>query len=345
MQHHDFGKTGLQIPRIVFGTGPLGNLYQVAPEETKFGIVEQWFQQVEAPVAIDTAGKYGAGLSLEVIGRLLKQLDVSPDQVVISNKLGWKRVPLKTSEPTFEPGSWAGLEHDAEQHISYDGIRECWEQGCRLLGGQYTPALASVHDPDEYMAAASSNDDRRRRFDDIVEAYRALAELKQQGSVRAIGVGSKDWRVIQEIDQVVDLDWVMFANSLTVYQHPPELIRFVEDLHQRGLGIINSAVFHGGFLVGGDFFDYRPVTPDDEEGRQLLSWRENFNALCQRHNVSPAAVCMQYGLSFEGVVALSLATGNPQRIATQVADIEADIPDSLWQEAQELGLMAESAFA
>ena len=54
----------------------------------------------------------------------------------------------------FEPGVWMGLEHDAVQRISYDGILECWDEGCRLLGDAYKPRLASVHDPDEYLAAA-----------------------------------------------------------------------------------------------------------------------------------------------------------------------------------------------
>jgi D-threo-aldose 1-dehydrogenase len=39
-------------------------------------------------------------------------------------------------------------------------------------------------------------------------------------------VGAKDWRVIRAIAEVVDLDWVMFACSLTVYTHPPELLEF-----------------------------------------------------------------------------------------------------------------------
>lgn len=348
MQHLELGKTGIRIPRIVFGTTALGNIYRVVPDEVKLEITRQWFEHVEAPVVIDSAGKYGAGLSLEVLGRNLRELGIKPDQAIISNKVGWKRVPLTGPEPTFEPGAWAGLDYDAELHISYDGIRECWEQGCDLLGAEYVPALASVHDPDEYLAAASSPDDRQRRFDDIVEAYRALAELKQQGATQAIGVGSKDWRVIEEIVQVVELDWVMIANSLTVYRHPPELIRFVGSLQQKGIGIINSAVFHGGFLVGGDFFDYRLVdvnnnvnnNANNEADQKLLAWREQFQALCQRHDVTPSVACLHYGLSFAGVTAVAVATSNPKRIATQVADVEAEVPKSLWTEAQELGLMA-----
>ena len=158
------------MPRVVFGSTCLGNLFVQMTDESKAELVREWFRCMPKPVAIDSAGKYGAGLALEVIQRELTNLGIEPAEVVISNKLAWRRIPLTASEPTFEPGVWIGLEHDAVQEISYDGILRCYEDGCRMLG-DYEQALVSVHDPDEYLAAATDADDRRRRLDDIVEAY------------------------------------------------------------------------------------------------------------------------------------------------------------------------------
>src|SRR6185436_3349385 len=100
MQHHALGNTDLAIPRLVFGTSCLGNLYEALPRDVKLAISRESFAQVPAPVVLDTAGKYGAGLALEVIGANLRELGVSPDAVIISNKLGWLRKPLTTPEPT-----------------------------------------------------------------------------------------------------------------------------------------------------------------------------------------------------------------------------------------------------
>ncbi len=111
--------------------------------------------------------------------------------------------------------------------------------------------MVSVHDPDEYLAAASSPAERQRRLADILDAYRALADLKRNGEVAAIGIGSKDWRIVQEIAAMVSLDWAMLANSLTIFRHPPELLAFVSDLESRGITVINAAVSHAGFLTGG----------------------------------------------------------------------------------------------
>ena len=134
---------------IVFGTSCLGNLYREIPLETKTAIAAEWFKAYPKPV-IDSAGKHGAGLSLECIGKTLKLLGKKPGDITISVKLGWRRKPLMTSEPTFEPGAWAGLEWDAQQDISYDGILRCYEEAKELLNG-YPIDLVSVHDPDEYL--------------------------------------------------------------------------------------------------------------------------------------------------------------------------------------------------
>jgi D-threo-aldose 1-dehydrogenase len=321
----------------VFGTSCLGNLYQALPFETKLAISREWFAHHEPPGVIDSAGKYGAGLALEMIGRNLRELQIPAEKVIISNKLGWKRVPLTTAEPTFEPGAWVDLKYDAVQCISYDGILECWEQGCQLLGPEYPPQLLSVHDPDEYLAAATSGSDRDRRFAEIIAAYQALGELKAAGKTRAIGIGSKDWRVIAEIEREVALDWVMFANSLTIYRHPTELLEFVAGLVAKNIAVINSAVFHAGFLVGGKFFDYRMVSQQTDP--ELFEWRARFMAICNKHGVPPAIACVQFALMPPGVVAISLNTSEPSRVGYNVAAVEATVPHEFWYDAKRTGLI------
>ena len=339
MEHAPLGATGLDLPQLVFGTSCLGNLYEAISNQTKRAICREWFAHLPTPIAIDTAGKYGAGLALEVIGRNLRELGVPADDVVVSNKLGWLRTPLRSAEPTFEPGVWANLQYDAEQRISYCGILECWEQGCELLGAQYRPQMVSVHDPDEFLAAAASPHDRRRRFDQVLDAYRALAELKQRGEAAAIGVGAKDWRVIQEIEQLVELDWVMLANSLTMYRHPPELLAWTAAIAAQGIFVINSAVFNAGFLVGGKFLDYRIPSRDSVDDQQAFEWRDRFLTLCNEWKITPATACVQYAITRPGIAAVALNTSSPPKIAENVAAVEARLPEEFWHAAQQNGLI------
>ncbi|MCC9658097.1 aldo/keto reductase [Rhodopirellula halodulae] len=329
---------GNVLPPIVFGTSALGNLYQAVDQNTKRSIVSEWFEHCNGVVAADSAGKYGAGLALECMADALRSLEISPNQVLISNKLGWRRVPLKTPEPTFEPGAWVGLEHDAVQDISYDGILRCWEQGCELMA-PYQPQLVSVHDPDEYLTASTSEDDRKRRWDDILGAYQALSELRDRGDVLGIGVGSKDWRVSEELTRAFPLDWVMLATSLTIREHPPALLDFIERMRQSNVSIINSAVFHAGFLTGGQYYDYRKVTGESAEDQVLICWRDRFHHHCEQHGVLPAEACVAFGMSPPGVIATALNSSNPKRIAQNVGLVSANPPKAFWDSMKQEGLV------
>ncbi len=324
------GKTNLHVSPIIFGTSCLGNLYQALGNDTKREIISEWFKWVESPVVIDTAGKYGAGLALEVIGKSLGELGINADQIIISNKLGWYRTELKTPEPTFEPGVWMGLEHDAVQKINYKGILECWEQGNELLGGNYNTEILSVHDPDEYITQAQSEQEREKRLSDVIEAYHALTELRKKGKATAIGVGAKDWRIIRELTRYVDLDWIMLAISLTIMKHTPELLEFIEELTKRNIGVINSAVFHGGFLTGSEFFDYRKVDPSSSADKPLFRWRELFHRICNDCKVKPSEACVQFGISPPGIISVALNTSKPERVKENVEMVQSIIPDEFW---------------
>jgi D-threo-aldose 1-dehydrogenase len=323
-------------PKVIFGTSALGNLYSEPSIETKQQIVAEIIRSSQGIPVFDSAGKYGAGLALECLAQTLGALNVDPSQVKISNKLGWQRVPLRAAEPQFEPGAWVNLKHDAVQSISYEGILACFEQGNQLLG-PYKSRLVSVHDPDEYLAAASSERDRVKRTQDLLEAYRALAELKAKGEVDAIGVGSKDPYMIDSIAQQVPLDWAMFACSITPYTHTAYVVDLITQLANQGVKIINSAVFNAGFLVGGSHFDYRLVTrhayPD------LFAWRDKFFAVCDKYQADPAAVCVQFSFRFPQITSVALNTSSPGRVASNLHLAEAPIAEALWVELKQQRLI------
>ncbi len=335
-----FGKTGLDLPGIVFGATSLGNLFRAATDDEKSAIVQQWLSSGLSPVVIDSAGKYGAGLSLEVIGRELAARSVPRSSVVISNKLAWRRVPLTTPEPTFEPGAWVDIQHDAVQDISYDGIMRCWHEGNQLLG-DYPAQLVSVHDPDEYLDASSDAADRARRLQDIIEAYRALVELKQAQQVAGVGVGAKNWRVIQELDRYCQFDWVMFANSFTILEHPPELRELITSLSGRGVAVINSALFHGGFLLGGEFYNYRRVDPTQSADQQLLATRSKLASICQEFECSVFDVGVAFGRSHPGIHAVALSSSRADRVREHLAAVERQLPPELWSRLREAGILAD----
>lgn len=329
----------MKLTPIIFGTSCLGNLYKVVPFETKVAIAAEWFKAFDRPV-IDSAGKYGAGLSLDCIGRALRELGKQPGDLAISVKLGWRRSRRLAAgeEPTFEPGAWAGLEWDAVQDISYDGILRCFAEAKELLGG-FPVDLVSVHDPDEYLAHAESQrggDGQNSAFSaalrEIKDAYRALFELKARGEVKGVGIGAKDWRVIRLLwRDGVTFDWAMFACAPTLLVHPPELLDFVRELKAAGVTLIDSAVFNGGFLTGGDMIDYR--TADPVKDAAAFAFRDRYLALCRAYALDPAAPAVEYAYRL-GFDAVALNTSSPRRILQNAAYAHLAAPAAFWKELE-----------
>ena len=315
------------LPKVIFGTSSLGNLYSAPPFETKLNIVKEIINANPELAVFDSAGKYGAGLALESLAECLSELKIPKDKVLISNKLAWKRVPLTSDEPTFEPGAWVDLKNDAIQDISYQGIIDCYEQGNELLG-EYDAQLVSIHDPDEYLASAKNDEDLKDRKEKLLEAFRALDELKKSGRVQSVGVGAKDISVIDFISDHFQLDWAMFACSITPYTHSDFAIKLLKKLGQQGVDVINSAVFNAGFLIGGTHFDYQLIS--QETHPEVFDWRDKFFAICQEFDIKPAAACVQFSFLFPEIKAIALNTSKPERVKSNMDLAHAKIPQDFW---------------
>jgi D-threo-aldose 1-dehydrogenase len=120
-QRRTLGTTGLYLPRIVFGTAALGNVERVMTDQAKIALCGEFLRLLAPPVWIETSYAYGDGMALEVLGRALRKLDVTGDEVELQ------------------------LTIDA-RHVS--SIAECWERSCRLLGDA-RPKLIAIGDADE----------------------------------------------------------------------------------------------------------------------------------------------------------------------------------------------------
>jgi D-threo-aldose 1-dehydrogenase len=215
----------------------------------------------------------------------------------------------------------------AQRELSHAGNRviNCWEKSIV---------------PDEYLATAGNDSELRLRlYSDILGAYKALFGLKKSDSSISIGVGAKDWKVIREISEDVDLDWAMFANSLTLYSHPADLVSFITKLHSRGVTIINSAVFNAGFLTGGNYFNYQLVRKEDPEHNKLFKWRDSFFKICDDFSISPSHACIRFGMSHPAVAAVALNTSNPDHVKRNVGEVQDEVPAEFFNVMKERGLI------
>ena len=104
----------------------------------------------------------------------------------------------------------------------------------------------------------------------------------------------------------------------------------MEKLKADRVGIIDSALFNGGFLTGGSMLDYRKADPVRDAA--LFQKRADYLAVCGDFSVDPAAAAVEFGFRQPGVVAVSLNTSDPARIPMNASYAQHHAPAGFWAE-------------
>ena len=183
------GATDIEVTSLGFGGAPLGAVGDRISAETAAAIIHRARQG--GIRYFDTAPLYGHGLSEKRVGATLATLP--RDEFVLSTKVGRLLVPATEGE------RYAGM-HDAEPvairyDYSYDAVRRSLESSLERLGLDRVDILL-CHDIDVWTHGDAQPG--------IFEAARdgalpAMRELREQGVVRAIGLGVNEWQVCSRV--------------------------------------------------------------------------------------------------------------------------------------------------
>lgn len=307
-----------------FGAAPIGNLARrVTDEAAATALQAAWDGGVRY---YDTAPHYGLGLSERRLGAFLRERP--RDEFVISTKVGRVLEP----NPSFSGGD--DLEHgfDVPDDLvrrfdpSEAGVRRSLEDSLERLGLDRVDVLF-LHDPDVYDL------DRG-----LAEGLPALARLRDEGLVDAIGVGVNDAAVAARAIREGDLDVVMIAGRYTLLEQPAadELLPLAEE---RGVAIVAAAPYNSGLLAtetpaADAHYNYAAAPPE------VLARARALAEACREEGWSLPAAAIQFPLRHPAVRAVAVGTARAEAVRENLARLESPAPDGFWQRLAERGLIA-----
>ena len=201
---------GLELPVIGLGTAPLGDLYARLDEPVALQTVRA---ALDAGITLfDTAPLYGHGLAEHRLGSALRQ--VPRDRLTISSKVGRVLDPAPGGVHD-RSGYVGGLPYRARFDYSYDGAWRSLEQSLLRLGLARVDVLL-IHDVDVWT---HGGDGVEQRFGECMDGcYRALGEMRDQGLVKAIGVGVNESAMCERFARAGDFDLMMLAGRYTLLE-------------------------------------------------------------------------------------------------------------------------------
>ncbi|GIT79696.1 oxidoreductase [Leifsonia sp. LS1] len=289
------------------GCAPIGNLFRAVADADAEATVHAAL--ADGIRFFDTAPHYGAGASERRLGAALRGVD--RDTVSIATKVG-RRIVDAHGDPVPVGGSGA----DTVGDLSADGVLRSVEGSLRRLGTDRIDVLY-LHDPVDVDEA-------------LREAIPALLRLREDGVVRAIGVGMVWPDPLTRFVREADIDVVMIAGRVTLLDRTAEsdLLPAAAD---RGVGVIAAGVYNSGILadpVGSPYFDYREAGP--ELRRRALALRDR----CTARGVQLPHAAARYPLDRRGAEAVVVGARTPAEVAAFVAAATAPIPPELWPELE-----------
>jgi D-threo-aldose 1-dehydrogenase len=327
------GRTGLELTRLGFGGASIGGIFRWVEDEDAIATVRHaWSLGVRY---FDTAPLYGYGASERRFGRALA--DQPRDGFVLSTKVG----RLVRDVAAILPGTdidrqMLGGREDAYYVIrdpvrivfdySADGVRRSIEESLERLGLDRVD-IALIHDPDRHWEQA------------IGEAWPALARMRDEGTIRAVGAGMNQSAMLARFAREGDFDVFLLANRYTLLDQSA-LSDLLPICVERGIGILLGGVMNSGVLADprpDSKFDYRPAPP------QVVERALRIGEVCERHGVPLRAAAIQFPLAHPAVASLIAGVRRIDHLEEYPAAMAREIPASLWAELRTEGLLAPEA--
>jgi D-threo-aldose 1-dehydrogenase len=314
------GRNGVRVSALALGTAPLGNLFAPVAETDAEATVRA---ALAAGLSyLDTAPHYGVGLAERRLGRVLAGLP--REAFTISTKVGRLLRPLAPGE-TADPEGFAGVPPAKRVwDLSRDGVRRSLEESLARLGLDRVDILL-LHDPDDH---------EREAYD---QAFPALAELRDDGVVGAIGAGMNQAEMLTRFVRDLELDLVLVAGRYSLLDQRA-LAELLPTCAARGTAVVIGGVFNSGLLADprpGATFDYAPAPPE------LVARAVRLGEVCARHGVPLRDAALAFPFGHPAVTSVLVGARTPGEVEDAVASFGRPVPNDLWAELAATGLLPE----
>ncbi len=322
------GKTDVSTTVLGLGGAPLGNLFEALDTRQALDTV-----RAAADCGIgyfDTAPQYGHGRSEHRFAHVLRERP--RDTFVLSSKVG--RL-LRPAGPDDLAGvRWRDpLPFRIVHDYTRDGVMRSVEDSIQRLGMTRID-IAYIHDIDRMHHGDAYDAMLRQALDGAVPA---LMDLKAAGVIGAVGLGVNEVEPCVTFADAVDLDCYMLAGRYTLLVQGG-LDDLLPRARAKGFSIVVAGPFNSGILApgtgGGGRYQYSDAPP------AIVDRVRRIEAACARHGVPLGAAAIQFPLGLDCVASVVTGAVKPAEILQNRSWMVQDIPQALWDDLRENGLIA-----
>lgn len=294
-----WGKSGLEIPVVPYGTQGFGNNFGPVSDEEACQLIRQ---AVDIGINhFDAALCYGD--SQRKLGVAIKNGTIKREEVIISVRVCCER--------NYE---WDGIDYTTISEINHsaDYAIANVEKQLELVGTDYFDVVF-IHDPREIDPTLTKNG-----------TFSGLLQLKSRGLARNVGFAMNPHHFHLQAIETGDVDNLLTFNDYNLFgQSAADSV--LPAAAARDIGVLNGWSIARGLLTGIDLSERDQENPSIKRATQMRQW-------CLDKEVSLLAVALQFCLREERIHGNPIGSLNIEQLEMNASAVSQPLTDEIIDE-------------
>lgn len=310
-------------PQFRFGMGgvSLGNEFNKHTDrEAEETLQSAWDVGVRY---FDVAPWYGYGLAERRFGHFLHN---QPRQdFLLSSKVG-KLFKASKNNRHAEVYPLSDSPNDIVFDYTADGVRRSIEDSLQRLGVDALD-IAFVHDISPDFAYFPNGWEEQYEIS-RKGAFPALSKMRDEGIIRAWGIGVNTPEPILKVINDADPDVCLCARQYSLIDHAATVNELFPAVREKNVSLVMGSSLNAGFLSGSPRYNYGKENfkiPAD-----AIKKREALRAAAARHGVDLRTAALQFSAAASEAVALVVGARSAEQISQDWNSTQAKIPGDFW---------------
>jgi D-threo-aldose 1-dehydrogenase len=279
----------------------------------------------------DTSPWYGLTKSERRFGAFLQSKD--RNDFIFSTKVGrlFKEVPESEVPPTM----WKKpLNYDFKHDYTADAIKRSIEESLQRTGLNHID-IVYIHDLSEDQVG-----DRYPYFLEQAKkgAFKVLSEMRDQGLIKAWGMGVNKIEPILDCIEAADPDICLSATQYSILEHEDAVDRLLPAVKKAGVKLVSGAGYNSGFLAGRNRYNYKDVIP-----KGMTEKRDKIAEIARKYGTDIMYAGLHFVLAADEFAAIIPGSSKPDQVQDNINGLYAAIPGEFWNELKAEGLIYEKA--
>lgn len=324
-------KTDVLTEKHKLGLGgvAIGTAFEALTDEESYEVLQKaWDLGIRY---YDTSPWYGLTKSERRFGNFLH--GQNRDEFVFSTKVG--RLFTSVTEDRVPPTMWQDpLPFDFEHNYTADAIKRSIEESLERSQLNHID-IVYVHDLSEDQVG-----DRYPYFLKQAKegAFKVLSELRDQGVIKAWGMGVNKIEPILDCLEAADPDICLSATQYSILEHEDAVDRLLPAVKKAAVKLVSGAGYNSGFMSGRPRYNYKDVIP-----KGMTEKRYKISAIAKRYEIDIIDAALQFVLAADEFASIIPGSSRPEQVEDNVNALHKNIPSDFWKELKSEGLIYDKA--